>query len=143
MVKFELTVLWECRPLQRHRKSCHTVSQGWEDTIVTVESLSHGTHPQSSGTTKSCTAGSCTAGCTQGSLCFLWRNCRYRALSSAGSPRAPGPRVLRNPLLLKRLIFLLPAYLGKVGESTVDSQLRKATGEKERLQSGDFKLPSV
>lgn len=31
------------------------------------------------------------------------------------------PRVLRNPLLLKRLIFLLPAYLGKVGESTVDS----------------------
>lgn len=52
-------------------------------------------------------------------------------------------RVLRNPLLSKRLIFLLPAYLGKVGESTVDSQLRKATGEKERLQSGDFKLPSV
>lgn len=53
------------------------------------------------------------------------------------------PRVLRNPLLSKRLVFLLPAYLGKVGESTVDSQLRKATGEKERLQSGDFKLPSV
>lgn len=135
VVKFELTVLWECRPLRRHRKSCHTVSQGWEDTIVTVESLSHATHPQSSGTTKSC-----TAGCTQGSLCFLWRDCRYRALSSTGPQ---DPRVLRNPLLSKRLIFLLPAYLGKVGQSTVDSQLRKATGEKERLQSGDFKLPSV
>lgn len=39
------------------------------------------------------------------------------------------PRVQRNPSLPQTLLFLLPVYLGKVEESTVDNQLRKATGK--------------
>lgn len=57
-------------------------------------------------------------------LCFLRRDCRPWL-----SAVPQDPRVQRNPPLPQRSLFLLPAYLGKVEESIVDSQLRKATGK--------------
>lgn len=41
-------------------------------------------------------------------------------------------------MLSKRLRFLSSAYLGKVGESAVDSLLRKATGGKK-----DYKVETL
>lgn len=57
-------------------------------------------------------------------ICFLGRDWRPLALSSA-----PGPQSAEEPIASHRLLFLLPVYLGKVEESTVDNQLRKATGK--------------